>query len=205
MERTIWDFWAPRYERLWAQRYSLGPGRDLILDQLFHSAPKARRILDLGCGVGQLARAIARERPKAEVVGLDVTPSMIERAKRDYSANNLVFHLGPLESLPHGDGFDAIVSTHAFPYLPDKRAALRSLFDLLNDGGRLLLLHANQENAYDAAWLFFVEFTTTKAEYLSTHTLQGWMAEAGFRPGVVRRVDVPRWVPSIYLVEGIKP
>ena len=69
--RDVWDFWAPRYEGLWAQRWSLGPSRRLIHRHLDAVLPDAERILDLGCGVGQLARELALGRPASEIVGFD--------------------------------------------------------------------------------------------------------------------------------------
>jgi len=70
-QRTIWDFWAPMYERLWAQRFSLGPGRTLIhqhLEKLNLTAPK---ILDIGCGIGQLSFEIATHIPDAKIIAAD--------------------------------------------------------------------------------------------------------------------------------------
>ena len=57
--KKIWDFWAPRYRRLWAQRYSLGPSRALVLERLAEEGGQAMTLLDAGCGVGQLLAAIA--------------------------------------------------------------------------------------------------------------------------------------------------
>ncbi len=201
--RDVWDFWAPRYEGLWAQRWSLGPSRRLIHRHLDAVLPDAERILDLGCGVGQLARELALGRPASEIVGCDASPEMIERAKNDYTAANLRYQLATVEALDRGSGFDAIVCTHAFPYFPDKPASMAAMAALLRPGGRLLIIQANTENLYDRLWLLFVRLTTTPSRYLGAAGLHDLMAGAGLTPGVVRPVDKPRWIPSIQLVEGI--
>ena len=203
-QRDVWDFWAPRYEGLWAQRYSLGPSRRLIHKHLDATVPHAERILDVGCGVGQLARELARARPGCELIGCDASPDMIARAQADYTAPNLAYHTGPVEVMERGSGFDAIVCTHAFPYFPDKPASMAAMAALLRPGGRLLIIQANTENAYDWAWLLVVRLTTTPSRYLSAAGLHALMSEAGLTPGVVQSVDKPRWIPSIQLVEGIK-
>jgi 2-polyprenyl-3-methyl-5-hydroxy-6-metoxy-1,4-benzoquinol methylase len=202
--RTVWDFWAPRYEGLWAQRWSLGPTRRLVREHLATAAPDARRLLDLGCGVGQLAAELAAERPGAEVVACDPSADMIARARRDYAAPNLRYHPGDVTSVERGAGFCAIVCTHAFPYAPDQPAVLRACAALLVPGGRLVLVQANTENLYDRAWLLVVRLTTTPSRYPSAAALHRLMAQAGLRPGAVRSVEKPAWIPSIQLVEGIR-
>jgi 2-polyprenyl-3-methyl-5-hydroxy-6-metoxy-1,4-benzoquinol methylase len=203
-ERDIWDFWAPRYEGLWAQKYSLGPSRRLIHEHLDAVAPDAQRILDVGCGVGQLAQELALRRPGCEVVGCDASPDMIARATADYTAPNLRHHHGPVERMERGSGFDAVVCTHAFPYFPDKPASMAAMAALLRPAGRLLIIQANTEDLYDRLWLLVVRLTTTPSRYHGAAGLHGLMQGAGLTPGIVRSVDKPRWIPSIQLVEGIR-
>ena len=202
--RNIWDFWAPRYESLYAQRWSLGPTRRLIHQHLDAVLPDAERILDVGCGVGQLAQELAQRRPGCEIVGCDLCPPMIERAQRDYTAPNLRYLLGPVETMERGSGFDAIVCTHAFPYFPDKPASIAAMAALLRPGGRLLIVQANTENLYDRIWLLFVRLTTTPSRYHGAAGLHALMQGAGMTPGDVQSVEKPFWVPSIQLVEGVR-
>ena len=202
--RTIWDFWAPRYEGLWVQRFSLGPSRELIHHHLDEHLPGARRILDVGCGVGQLAHELAVRRPEAQVVGCDTSAAMIARARADYSAPNLRFLHAQLEDVPPGDGYDAITCTHALPYFPDKPAAMARFHALLRPGGRLLVLQANTEGLYDRLWLLVVKLTTTPAVYDSAARLHAYMAAAGFTPGEVRSIHKLFFIPSIQLVEGVR-
>jgi 2-polyprenyl-3-methyl-5-hydroxy-6-metoxy-1,4-benzoquinol methylase len=204
-ERTIWDFWAGRYEGLWAQHFSLRPSRELVHARLAEvTLPEQARLLDLGCGVGQFLSEQADRRPGAELVGVDTSVEMIERAKADYSRDNARYAVGTWSDVERGDGFDVITCMHAFPYVPDKPAALARCHELLRDGGRLLIVQANTESWYDAAFLLFVKLTTTRASYHSAAGLHGLMADAGLEPGVVRGIDKPWFIPSIQIVEGVR-
>jgi len=201
--RTLWDFWAPRYDRLWVQKHSLGPSRALVHARIDEAAPEAVRFLDLGCGIGQFAREQAERRPQAEVVAIDPTPSKIERARRDFAHERVTYFQGSIEDVPGGDGFDVLTCMHAFPYVSDGRACVAQMRKLLRPGGRVLLVNANAHSLWDRFLLWFVERTTTPANYRSVQTTLELLTAAGFRPGLVRPLCKPWYLPSIHLVEGL--
>lgn len=96
------------------------------------------RILDLGCGTGIVARVL-RERlgGAAHIVGLDVSPPMIEEARS--IAPEIDFRLGDAMGLPFADGsFDLVLCQHMLQFVPDPLAALREVRRVLTPGGRLL-------------------------------------------------------------------
>jgi trans-aconitate methyltransferase len=200
----IWNFWAPRYQRLLAQHFALGPTRRLVLDHLSTTLPDVRRVLDLGCGVGQLARELVDRFPEAQVIAFDSSPGMIEHAIRHNSHPRVRYLVATLEEIDTDEPFDAVIATHAFPYLPDKQGALARIHRILRPGGRLLVVQGNVENSYDAIFYVFVSLTVSRAQYLSTQTLRAMMERACFAPGV--RLALPRlfFIPSVYLVEGIR-
>jgi 2-polyprenyl-3-methyl-5-hydroxy-6-metoxy-1,4-benzoquinol methylase len=203
-ERTIWDFWAARYEGLWAQHFSLRPSRELVHARLVEvGLPADGRALDLGCGVGQFASELADRQPGLELVGVDPSAGMIERASADYARDNVSYAVGTWSDVQRGSGFDLITCMHAFPYVPNKVAAMAHFGELLRPGGRLLIVQANTETWFDAGFLLFVKLTTTAAAYHGSADLHALMADAGLAAGVVRGIDKPFFIPSIQVVEGV--
>jgi ubiquinone/menaquinone biosynthesis C-methylase UbiE len=142
--------------------------------------------------------------PDAQVTALDTSPGMIERAALDNAHPRIRYLVASVEDVPADGTFDAVVATHAFPYLPDKPGAVRHVRRLLHPGGRLLIVQGNTENAYDALFYVFVSMTVSRAEYLPTRTLRSMLREAGFTLGARRPLPRFPFIPSVYLVEGIR-
>jgi 2-polyprenyl-3-methyl-5-hydroxy-6-metoxy-1,4-benzoquinol methylase len=201
---AIWDFWALRYERLYAQHFALGPSRRLVLDHLRARGVQPERILDLGCGVGQLARELATSYPTAHITAIDPSPGMIVRAQRAYAHATIEYHCGTVDDILPDERFDLIVSTHAFPYITHQADAMQRCHDLLLPGGRLLIVQGNTENLYDRLFYLFVKLTVSTSAYLSTRTLTTMMTAVGFTYGAITPLPRARFIPSIHLVEGIR-
>jgi arsenite methyltransferase len=79
--------------------------------------------------------------PDGKVVGVDMTPAMLEKAKASAEAagfRNVEFRQGFAEGLPVDDGWaDVIISNGVFNLVPDKPAALKEMARVLKPGGRL--------------------------------------------------------------------
>jgi SAM-dependent methyltransferase len=115
------------------------------------------RVLDLGSGAGMDSLIASRMvGPEGRVVGIDMTPAMIERAREgaeEMRATNVDFREGLAEAVPLPDGWaDVIISNGVFNLFPDKPAALAEMARVLGPGGRLqiadiLLERAVPENA----------------------------------------------------------
>lgn len=202
--KQIWNIWAPVYNKIWGfQRFSLTPTRNFVHKYLETIGYTPSNILDIGCGIGELSHEFAQRWPQARILGVDYSEGMISRARKDYAAPNIEYILGSLEDVPSERKFDLIVSTHSFPYFPDKLLAARTMRNMLLPGGRILVIQGNTNNLYDAAWLALVKLGVSKADFLSVKKVRTILQEAGFTIGTVRRVDTAFFIPSIYLVEGI--
>jgi len=104
-----------------------------------------QRVLEIGCGTGNLALLAKHLHPEAKVVGLDPDPKALARARRKAERDALPIRLdlGFAEQLPYPDAsFDRILSAFMFHHLgPDeKEATLRAVRRVLRPGGSLHLL-----------------------------------------------------------------
>jgi demethylmenaquinone methyltransferase / 2-methoxy-6-polyprenyl-1,4-benzoquinol methylase len=99
------------------------------------------RVLDACCGTGDLA--IEARRAGAEVVGLDFSEPMLERARRKEPAIEWV--RGDMLALPFGDGsFDVVTVGFGVRNVDDLEAGLRELRRVLREGGRVGILEITQ-------------------------------------------------------------
>ncbi len=132
-------------------------------DLLAPEAPGGADVLDLGCGIGRVAAALA---PRCRsVLGLDVSAGMVAEARRRCAEHpNLQFEVTPGQNLAflHPQSFDLVLAIDSFPYLvqagPEIVAAhLADAVRILRPGGALVVLNLSYEDdAYDeaqaAAW-----------------------------------------------------
>jgi SAM-dependent methyltransferase len=97
-------------------------------------------VVDLGCGGGlDVLLAAAKVGPTGKAVGVDMTPEMIERARRNAAgAGNVEFHLSAIDKLPLADASaDCVISNCVINLAPDKPAVFREMFRVLKPGGRV--------------------------------------------------------------------
>ncbi|MBN2121571.1 methyltransferase domain-containing protein [Candidatus Micrarchaeota archaeon] len=110
------------------------------------SIKKGDYVLDVGCGIGLGPSQIAKKYG-CRVVGVDISPRMIEWAKKNAEmegASSLVeFRVADAQKLPFEDGtFDAVVCESVLSFIPDKEAALREFMRVVKKGGHICINEA---------------------------------------------------------------
>ena len=166
----------------------LGCGNPIALASL----KEGETVLDLGSGAGfDCFLAAGRVGPNGKVIGVDMTPEMIERAQanaRKDGVENVEFRLGDIERLPVEDAsVDVIISNCVINLAPDKGRVFREAFRVLKPEGRLMVsdivLKKSLPDAVKnsvAAYVGCVAGASLKEEYLEA------MRQAGFADVVVQ-------------------
>jgi trans-aconitate 2-methyltransferase len=132
--------WNPkRYHQFQSERSE--PFEDLL--KLVTVRP-GMKVVDLGCGTGDLTVRLAELLPESDVLGLDTSPEMLEQAK-GLSRDGLRFELGDQASL--SDNWDLIFSNAALQWSPDHWKLIPHLFQRLNTGGQLVVQVPSNHNS----------------------------------------------------------
>lgn len=101
---------------------------------------KGKRVLDLACGSGYGSNMLL-EAGAASVVGIDISPEAIERARAQYSTSNLEYQVGNAEDLAgvQTASFDTVVSFETIEHLPHDRKYLDEVKRVLKKGGEYIV------------------------------------------------------------------
>jgi arsenite methyltransferase len=115
-----------------------GTGNPFAMGALGHG----ERVIDLGCGAGLDTLIAARMvGSTGTVLAIDMTPEMMEKAKRSAAAmglSNVDFQLGYIEEIRSPDGgADVVISNGVINLAPDKRRVFGEIYRVLKPGGRI--------------------------------------------------------------------
>lgn len=110
--------------------------------------------LDVACGPGVLACALAKQVRQA--AGIDLTPAMLEQARRtqqEQRLTNVEWILGDVTAMPFADGsFDVVTCRFAFHHFPEPLKVLREMRRVCRGGGRVVVADSAPATAKAAAF-----------------------------------------------------
>lgn len=201
MNYEVWEKLAHKYNNLWVQKYSLGPTRREVKKIVLPLLEKNNelKILDIGCGTGQLIKEISDHYNKVNYLGIDVAENMIEVAKKNNKGKNVKFKTSSIESFENNDKYDIIICTHAFPYFPNKQEMIKKMAGLCNKKGQVIIVNSSTNSLKDLIINFFLKATTSKAKYLSIDEMKKLFKSAKLK---VKKIEVIRerfYMPTIAL------
>jgi SAM-dependent methyltransferase len=181
----LFDLWSRFYDAPWVQRLTYRPEQDAVLGRLQRQPLK--RVLDVGCGTGQLATRIVSELG-VDVVGCDFSRGMLAQAFQ--RSRGVRWVQGNAGGLPFGDArFDAVVSTEAFHWFPEPRGALAEFHRVLVPGGWLLVSLINPPlELISRAFLVGSRWAGEPFRWPTRERMRRWVEGAGFQVEQQRRV-----------------
>jgi ubiquinone/menaquinone biosynthesis C-methylase UbiE len=177
MKRVDYDSVAQDYDA----RYVAGgpPGIESTLRDLARK-PRARRILEVGCGTGQWLGVFPSD---TEVFGIDLSTEMLKRAR----GCNLHVQLirGHANELPFSDNrFDLLYCVHALHHFEDPEKFINESIRLIHHGGALAIIGMDPSAGRDR-WYLYDYFPGTHESdldrYPSGKTIAEWMMKAGYQ------------------------
>jgi arsenite methyltransferase len=206
----VYNIMADDYTKLEGYHPDADLGLGCGLPTEYAKIKKGDVVIDLGSGAGNDA-FIARNETGAEgkVIGIDFTPAMIEKARRNAEVrglNNVEFRLGDIEKMPlSANVAEVIVSNCVLNLVPDKDAVFKEIFRVLKQGGHfsisdIVLAGQLPENIKSAAEMYAgcVAGAIQKRDYLELIGTNGF---ANVTIQKEKPILIPDDILSNYLTE----
>lgn len=98
------------------------------------------KLLDVGCGTGEILNSLGKIYPNAGLYGIDISPQMIEVANKKEYAKKIKYVCGDAENIPYPDNkFDVLLTSESFHHYPNPTKALKEFGRVLKTNGKLIL------------------------------------------------------------------
>ena len=162
------------------------------------------RILDVGCGIGNLSFPLASLR--YNIVGIDMNPKSIDYAKSKNIFKNARFEVGDAENLSLEGIFDVIICSEVFDYLKNPSQLANSLNKLLKSDGIVLIAIPNGYGPYiplEAFPMGFLKrlrradsvFSRPKVQFFTIDKFSNLLNESGFSILEIKHSDFLSFLP----------
>ncbi len=135
--------------------------------------PAGYRVLEVGCGTGNVLRELGKVCQQGQVIGMDLFIEGLEYARRRVGQGLVQ---GDMHAPPFGRKFHLVGLFDVLEHLPDDRRVLDDLYSMLEPGGVLFLTVP----AFPALWSYFDEASHHVRRY-RLEELQGRLEQAGFK------------------------
>ena len=164
------------------------------LEMLESTMPPGSKVLDVGCGTGEMAATLAKR--GYEVWGVDIAEPMVRYASHRHESGR--FRVGDLEHIPFDDDtFDAVVCLGVIEYLPDDARALSEIRRVLRPGGTAVVSTPSAASPLPRMDRICVRFVALLRPlyHLVKYGLRGQRPPLPppASPVTIRRYHLPKW------------
>lgn len=166
-----------------------------------------RNILEIGCGTGFLTGLLIENFPRADILAVDISPQMIEAAKRRFVSFPAVSYLvADGENLRFRGSFDLITSSAVFQWFNSYSRPFADYYRLLKDDGCFIFNTLGEKTFKELAYaLTSLGGTSRKDTFINFRELEGVLAACGFTGRRVEEQLLRDYYPSAReLLVGIK-
>jgi len=186
----IFDKWAPSYEKgFWGFYFKTAYRSILALTEKYIG--RDSKILDIGCGTGELVFLLSGKVSEGEIIGLDISKQMIEAAQKkklERKINNAQFVTSKANSIPYeNERFNLVFCLNALHHFPDHPSFFKEISRILKKDGTFVLLDLIKDNPIRKMWALIsqsVIFREKEVEYHSKRELFGLLNNAGLEPEI---------------------
>jgi len=175
-------------------------------DYLYKELKDYKRILDIGCGIGQFEERISQ----LDITGMDNSEAMLEEARR---RSDKGFVLGNAEGLEFPDGsFDAVFYVATLEFVDDYKRAINEAARVLEPKGKLVVMMLNPESEYFKAHMqkedsYFRRMRHTNLQKIEHYISQSFSVNCEYFLGIkdqeIFDSNDPRFA-SLYVIKCIK-
>ena len=181
--------WAESYDKnFWSLYFKSAYHHVLALSEKYINHDS--KILDVGCGTGDLAFLVSKKATEGKVVGLDISQQMIELAQKkklERNISNVQFINSRANSIPYeNEYFDLVFCLNALHHIPDHPSFFQETNRVLKKDGRFVILDLIKDNIIRKAWLWVSKFIFGEKdiEYHSRKDFLKFLRNAGFEPEI---------------------
>lgn len=198
--RRQFNRWAASYDRSWFNELIFFPTIRACQAEIIRwqerRGPAPYRLLDVGCGTGNLLAGLAGDEHAQQLVGLDYAAEMVRAAREKFAGldagERLQMVHGDAEHLPFdAAAFDVLTCCHSFHHYPHQAAVVREFHRVLRPGGLLILCDGFRDNVI--GWVIFdvfVALAERNVHHAPWSQLRRMIEEAGFAALTQRKMNV---------------
>jgi len=175
---------------IWGMNIGHSPVYEFGLSHI--ELPRGGRILDAGCGGGEMLRRMAARAPEATLAGVDVSPASVEasrrRNRRAIAAGRMEVKEGSVEALPWPDAtFDLVTACETVYFWENPGTAFREVARVLKPGGSFAIFLETDDPERARIWSDALPAMHVR----TSEELSALLADAGFLPPAVHHKKMP--------------